>query len=658
MPALSPGARFAGYVVEGVIARGGMGVVYRAREARPERTVALKIVAPELAADTAFRIRFLRECQLAAAIEHPHAVPVLRVGEEDGQLFIAMRLIHGADLAAVIRTEGCLAPPRIVRIIEHVAEALDAAHEQGLVHRDVKPANILVELHARTEYAYLADFGLTKNVSSLSGFTSTGMIVGTVDYMAPEQIEGKRLDARSDVYSLGCVLYEGLTGQVPYPLESQTARMWAHIATPPPSVSSVVEGDWSTFDEVIRHALAKQQDERYASAGDLARAAAAALVAGGKTVVGSPRAAAREPPTEVETRLRAPAGTGPRPSAETGTKPSAETGTKRSAETGTKPSAGTGTKPSAETGTKLSAETGTKPSAGTGAKLSAETGPPRPVAMIGGRRRVRVLAAVGAIAVIGVIVAAATLLGGSGGGRAAAMTPQALAGAWLRYFDAGANASAAALWATPASVRADFPAYTGSFTTTDQIQQWTARQGCQLRRDGPIAPDGSVAVMRVTAVGPRTSPGATACEVTGTDYSYRFTASDGRITTLASVMTPRSVVFNWIVLRNTGHDSLSAQLWTPPAKVQTVLPTATFVLRTPGEIERFWASRGCIYTEIGSGRLRDGVLAIRLDRGGTRPSPSAGPCSESGTTFVAHVTVAGSRITRLIETAGNGTTIQ
>ncbi len=586
-----------------------MGVVYRARETRPERTVALKIVAPELAADNAFRTRFLRECQLAAAIEHPHAVPVLRVGEEEGQLFIAMRLIRGADLAAVIRTEGRLAPPRIVRIIEHVAEALDAAHEQGLVHRDVKPANILVEPRARTEYAYLADFGLTKNVSSRSGFTSTGMIVGTVDYMAPEQIEGKRLDARSDVYSLGCVLYEGLTGQVPYPLDSQTARMWAHIATPPPSVSSVVEGDWSAFDEVIRHALAKQQDERYASAGDLARAAAAALIAG-KTVVRSPRAATPEPPTAAKTRLRAHAETVPQPSVETSPP-----------------------------------------------RPSAETSPPRPVAVIGGRRRVPVLAAVGAVAVLGVIVATAALLGASGGGRAAATSPQALARAWLRYFDAGANARAAALWATPASVRDDFPTYTGSFTTTDQIQRWTARQGCQLRQDGPIARDGSVAVVRVTAAGPRTSPGATACEVTGTDYSYRFTASDGLITTLASAMTPRSVVFNWIVLRNNGHDSLSAQLWTPPATVRTVLPTATFVLRTPAEIERFWARRGCIYTEMGAGRLRDGVLTIPVYRGGTRPSPSAGPCTESDTSFVAHVTVAGSRITRLIETAGTGTTI-
>jgi hypothetical protein len=607
MPALSPGDAFAGYVVEDVIARGGMGIVYRARESRPDRTVALKLVAPELAADGAFRARFLRECQLAAAIEHPHAVPVLRVGEVDGQLFIAMRLIRGADLAAVIRTDGRLAPPRIVRVIEHVADALDAAHAQGLVHRDVKPANILVESYGRTEHAYLTDFGLTKNVSSLSGVTSTGMIVGTVDYMAPEQIEGMGLDARSDVYSLGCVLYEGLTGQVPYPLDSQVARMWAHLATPPPSVSSALEGEWSEFDEVIRQALAKQPDERYASAGELARAAAEALVADGHTGSAAlPVAAAREPQAAAEGRLRAPL----------------------------------------ERSSPASAET--RP------KLPVERRAPRPVEQIGGRRKLPVLAAVGAVAVLGVIVAAVALIGGSSGGRAALTTPQAVTRAWLRYFNAGANAHAAALWATPANVRADFPAYAESFTTTAQIRQWTARQGCQLRQEGAIAPEGSVAVVNVTALAPRTSPGATACTVIGTDYSYRFAVSNARITRLASVMTPRSVVFNWLVLRNTGHDSLSSQLWTLPATVQTLQPTATFVLRTPAEIQRFWAQRGCIWTEEGPGRLREGVLAIRMYRGGTRPSPSAGTCSETGTTFIAHITVAGAHITRLTEDAGNG----
>ena len=149
-----------------------------------------------------------------------------------------------------------------------------------------------------------------------------------------------------------------------------------------------------------------------------------------------------------------------------------------------------------------------------------------------------------------------------------------------------------------------------------------------------------------------TRPGATACTVIGTEYSYRFTAGDGRITILASVLTPRSVVFDWLVLRNTGHDTLAAQLWRPPATVQTMLPTANYVLRTTAEIDRLWAHLGCIWTEEGPSRLTDGVVAIRLYRGGTRPSPSAGPCTKTGTSFVAYVTVAGGRITRLIESAG------
>jgi serine/threonine protein kinase len=612
MPALSPGAVFGGYVVEGVIARGGMGVVYRARETRPERTIALKIVAPELAADDGFRARFLRECQLAATIEHPHAVPVLRVGEENGMLFIAMRLIRGPDLATLIRTEGRLAPPRIVRIIEHVADALDAAHALGLVHRDVKPANILVEPHGRGEHAYLTDFGLTKNVHSLTGVTSTGMIVGTIDYMAPEQIEGKQLDARSDVYSLGCVLYEGLSGQVPYPLDSEAARMWAHMSTPPPSVSDVVQGDWSRFDEVIHRALAKQPDDRYASAPDLAHAAAKALLANDHPESGPLRAAAPERRTASKTRVRVPS----------------------------------------ERGSRRPLQTGPHPSDETRPPLPANTGQPRRIKPIGGRRWGRVLAAVAAVALLGVVVAAIASTGGSRAPGGRATTARAAAGAWLRDFDAGANARAAALFATPASVETDFPASTARFTTTGQIRTWTAQQPCELRRDGPIAPDGSVAVMRVTAIAARTSAGATACNVAGTEYSYRFTVGNGRITALAAVLTPTSVVFDWLVLRNLGRDTLASQLWRPPATVQTILPTANSVLHAPAEIDRFWAHLGCIWTQEGPSRLAGGVVTIRLYRGGTRPSPTAGPCTKTGTSFLAHVTVAGSRITRLIETAG------
>jgi hypothetical protein len=266
-----------------------------------------------------------------------------------------------------------------------------------------------------------------------------------------------------------------------------------------------------------------------------------------------------------------------------------------------------------------------------------------------------VLAAVGTIALAAAIVIALIASGSSGHRGSASTTPQALARAWLQDLNAGANARAAALWATPASVQADFPAFSASFTSADQVQQWIAQQGCQLHQHGPIAPQGSVAVMPVTAVAPRTSPGAGACELIGTDYSFRFTASNGRITRLVSALTPRSVVFNWLVLRNAGLDSLSAELWSAPATVKTIMPTGTFVLATSTEIERFWALRGCIWTEQGSGTLRDGVLAVHLYRGGTRPGSSiSGPCSEAGTSFLARVTVSGSRITRLIETARNG----
>jgi Protein kinase domain len=276
MAGLSSGALFAGYVVEDELSRGGMGVVYRAMELRPERSIALKVIAPELAAEAQFRTRFLRESQLAATIEHPHVVPVLRVGEEGGRLFIAMRLIRGRDLAAIIAVEQRLEPVRIARLVDQIADALDTAHAMGLVHRDVKPANILVESHRRGEHAYLTDFGLTKALGSSTGVTSTGVVVGTVDYMAPEQLQGGPLDARTDVYSLGCVLFQGLTGAVPYPMEHRAARMFAHLNAAPPTVTGLVSDAPPQFDEVVGRALAKNPDDRYPSAGDLARAAVAA----------------------------------------------------------------------------------------------------------------------------------------------------------------------------------------------------------------------------------------------------------------------------------------------------------------------------------------------------------------------------------------------
>ena len=231
------GSTFAGYRIEEVAGQGGMGVVYRARQLRPERLVALKVLAPELADDPAFRERFERESCVAASIEHPHVIPVYEVDEADGLLFIAMRYVDGPDLHRLV-VDG-LGVERAMRIVDQVGRALDAAHARGLVHRDVKPANVLVAQADEQPHAYLTDFCVTKHVGAGGGPTRTGAFVGTVDYIAPEQVRGERVDARADVYSLAGVLYECLTGRVPYAYDAEVAKLWAHVNQPPPSVLEV-----------------------------------------------------------------------------------------------------------------------------------------------------------------------------------------------------------------------------------------------------------------------------------------------------------------------------------------------------------------------------------------------------------------------------------
>src|ERR671924_1357714 len=216
---LSIGSEFAGYRIEAVAARGGMGVVYRATQLRLTRTVALKLVTPALARDASFRERFRREWMVAASIDHPNVIPVYEAGEDDGALFIAMRWVAGTNLRDLI-DRGALEPGRAARLVAQVAGALDAAHERDLIHRDVKPANILI---TGEDHVYLTDFGLTKHASSISGLTRTGQWVGTVEYTAPEQIEGAPVSARTDVYSLGCVLFEALAGRTPYARENELA---------------------------------------------------------------------------------------------------------------------------------------------------------------------------------------------------------------------------------------------------------------------------------------------------------------------------------------------------------------------------------------------------------------------------------------------------
>jgi Protein kinase domain len=263
------GTIFAGYRIEALRGRGGMSVVYRAENPRLGNVVALKLLSPDLAEDESFRERFVRESRTAASIAHPHIIPIYDAGDAEGVLYIAMRYVEGPDLKELATDRDDIAVTRILRIGAQVASALDAAHARGLIHRDVKPANILVEEGANgDDHAYLADFGLTKHVESHSGITGSGQFVGTIDYMAPEQIEGRQVDARVDVYALGCVLFECLTGTPPYRRETDVAVLWAHMRDEPPRLGEDA-GLPEDADGVFAKALAKNADDRYSSCGDL-----------------------------------------------------------------------------------------------------------------------------------------------------------------------------------------------------------------------------------------------------------------------------------------------------------------------------------------------------------------------------------------------------
>jgi YVTN family beta-propeller protein len=277
------GTVLAGYRLGRLLGRGGMGAVYLAVDEGLGRRVALKLLAPELAEDERFRERFLRESKLAASLDHPAIVPIFQAGEADGTLFIAMRYVEGSDLRRLLE-QGPLEPLRTLAIASQVASALDVAHRRGLVHRDVKPGNVLLD---EEHNAYLSDFGLTKQASSQSGLTQTGQLVGTLDYIAPEQIEGRKVDGRADVYSLGCLLYECLTGRKPFARESEAATLWAHVHDPAPET-----GD-AAVDAVLARALAKRPDERYATAGDLVAELRRALGISTGELVRPPRARRR-----------------------------------------------------------------------------------------------------------------------------------------------------------------------------------------------------------------------------------------------------------------------------------------------------------------------------------------------------------------------------
>jgi DNA-binding NarL/FixJ family response regulator/tRNA A-37 threonylcarbamoyl transferase component Bud32 len=272
------GSTFAGHRIEGVAGRGAMGVVLRATDLMLDRRVALKLIAPALARDPVFRTRFERECRVAAALDHPNVVPIFRAGEEAGKLYVTMRYVDGTDLKSLIARERWLDPARAVGLVAQIAGALDEAHRHGLVHRDVKPANILIAARAGGERAFLTDFGISKQRSTTdTALTGTGMAIGSVDYMAPEQAQVRELDARTDVYGLGCVLFHALTGSVPFIRGNDLERMWAHAHEPAPPPSSIDARLPSALDAVLLRALAKAPDDRQQSAGELAREALAAV---------------------------------------------------------------------------------------------------------------------------------------------------------------------------------------------------------------------------------------------------------------------------------------------------------------------------------------------------------------------------------------------
>ena len=270
-----PGSRIAGYLLEEQIGQGGMAVVFRALDERLDRRVALKILAPALAADEAFRQRFIRESRAAAAVDDPHIIPVFEAGEASGVLFIAMRYVRGGDVRSLVSQLGPLPPERAAEIVSQAASALDAAHGAGLVHRDVKPANMLLDASSgadRPDHVYLSDFGLSKAFLSATGLTGTGQFLGTLDYIAPEQMEGKPVDGRADQYALACAAFELLGGAPPFHRQEAMSLMYAQMFEPPPRLTTLRPDLPPAVDDVFARALAKAPADRYPSCRDFSDA--------------------------------------------------------------------------------------------------------------------------------------------------------------------------------------------------------------------------------------------------------------------------------------------------------------------------------------------------------------------------------------------------
>ena len=277
----TPGSFFGDYRVEELIGRGGMGAVLRATRLSDGSPAALKLVLGERSGELGFQERFEREGRVASSFDHPHLVRVLEVGTHEGIPFIAMAFVDGVDLEGVLAGSGPLHPATAAKVVAQVAAGLDAIHAEGLVHRDVKPGNVLLERRAIGVHALLSDFGLSKHMDSMSGLTRTGQWVGTVDYAAPEQVQAGDTGPFTDVYALGCVLHEALTGSVPYPRERDVDKLMAHVTGPPPAVTATAPHVPEAFDEVVRTAMARDAQARHSSAGELGRAALAAAAGAG-----------------------------------------------------------------------------------------------------------------------------------------------------------------------------------------------------------------------------------------------------------------------------------------------------------------------------------------------------------------------------------------
>jgi DNA-binding NarL/FixJ family response regulator len=275
-PHLAVGTDFAGHRIDGFVGQGGMGLVFRATDLTLGRTVALKVIAPDAVGNPVFRARFERECRVAAAIDHPHVVQIYHAGQDEGMLYLTMRYVEGTDLRRLLRRESRLDPGRAVSILSQIAGALDEAHAIGLVHRDVKPANVLLAQRSGRDHAYLTDFGITRRAGD-EHLTRTGVALGSVDHIAPEQAHGADVDARADIYSLGCILFQMLTGSVVFDRETDMERLWAHVHDPPPRLRTLNRDLPPGLQDVLDRALAKKPGDRQQSASQLARDATAAL---------------------------------------------------------------------------------------------------------------------------------------------------------------------------------------------------------------------------------------------------------------------------------------------------------------------------------------------------------------------------------------------